>query len=296
MKRLKIFALAAALALFFIIPAPAPAALQDMWAAVYRWDGKMNTDGKPVLSRATTGITFKVLAIGTNTAETLYYYNGSTALTNPVTTTNFASATVCNDRVAFRTDPTDSTSDRYVDLIVVDTVGGYTAFVEDFDKYNHTIIIDERPNQLHHGMIWFSATTTDALDTGIDFVPNTMVSDVRIEVVTAASAISIDVGILAGASNGDADGFRANVLLTTTGYVADTGVVTAGTTIDFTAASTYGALLYTAITGSDAVASGGGRSYLGHVVGSGTNDGSLNYTADSTSGAGYIHYWFTRMH
>ncbi len=293
MKRFKLFTLI--LAAFALLAAvPAQAALQDMWAYVYKWDGKMSSDGKPVLTRLTSGVTFKVLAQDSDTAETLYYYKGSTALTNPVTTTNYASNTVCNDQVRFRVDPTDSTYDRYVDLIVVDTNGGYTAFIEDFDKYTHSIIIDERPNIMHHGMIWFDATTTAETDTGVDFLADTMIHDVRVEVVTTASAKTLDVGLLSTETSGDADGFRAAVLLTTAGYVADTGVVTAGTTIDWTAASTYGALLYKSIAGSDAVASGGGRSYLGHVVTSGKAS-SLTYSQSSTSGDGYIHFFFTRL-
>lgn len=293
MKRFKLFTLI--LAAFALLAAvPAQAALQDMWAYVYKWDGKMSSDGKPVLTRLTSGVTFKVLAQDSDTAETLYYYKGTTALTNPVTTTNFASNTVCNDQVRFRVDPTDATNDRYVDLIVVDTNGGYTAFIEDFDKYTHSIIIDERPNILHHGMIWFDATTTAETDTGIDFLADTMIHDVRVEVVTTASAKTLDVGLLSTETSGDADGFRDAVLLTTAGYVADTGVVTAGTTIDWTAASTYGALLYKSIAGSDAVASGGGRSYLGHVVTSGKAS-SLTYSQSSTSGDGYIHFFFTRL-
>lgn len=293
MKRFKIFTLLLA-AIAFFVAGPAQAAYKDMWANVYKWEGKQSADGKPVLTRLTTGVTFKVLAINTTTAETLYYYKGTTALTNPVTTTNFASNTVCNDQVRFRVDPTDATNDRYVDLIVVDTNGGYTAFVENFDAYQHTIVIDERPNILHHGMIWFDATTTAETDTGIDFLADTMIHDVRVEVVTTASAKTLDVGLLSTETSGDADGFRDGVLLTTAGYVADTGVVTAGTTIDWTAASTYGALLYKSIAGSDAVASGGGRSYLGHVVVSGKAS-SLTYSQSSTSGDGYIHYFFTRL-
>ena len=291
MKRFKLFTIVlAAIALF--MAAPAQAALQDMWADVYTWDGKMNTDGKPVLTHRTSNVTFQVLAVGTTTEETLYYpFNPAmTSLTNPVTTTNFASDTVCADKVAFRVDPTDATSDRYVDLLVVYTEGGYTAFVEDFDKYQHTIIIDARPGIMHQGSVWFGAATTSEVNTGITFMPDTFIHDVRIQVGTVASAISIDVGV----STVDPDGFRANVLLTAAGYVADTGVITNGTTADYTAASTYGALLYTSITGSDASVSQGGRSYLGHVV-STTTGGDLVYTMNSTTGDGYIHYFFTRL-
>lgn len=295
MKRFKLFTLALALMALFIA-APAHAVLQDMWANVYTWDGKMNTDGKPVLTRLTTGVTFKVLAIGTATAETLYYPNvkAMTSLTNPVTTTNFAAATVCNDRVAFKVDPTDATNDRYVDLIVVNTDGGYTAFVKNFDKYQHTIIIDQRPNVVHQGSIWFGASSTSEINTGIAFHYPVAIHDVAVEVVTAASAISLDVGILSSGTGGDADGFRANVLLTATGFVYDTAFITDGTNIDFVPASTYGVLLMKAVTGSDVTASAGGVTPRKYFI-NGTSTSTLTYTMDSTSGAGYLHYWFNRI-
>jgi len=294
MRKWKLFAvLFMALSLFVAIPAQA--ALQDMWAYVYSWKGGMSSDGQPVLTRLTSGVTFKVLAIDSDTSETLYVYGSSTSLTNPVTTTNYASDTVCKDMVRFRVDPTDATNDRYVDLIVVNaTLGGFSVFVENFDKYTHTIVIDERPGVVHHGLIWFGASSTSEINTGVTFLKDTFIHDVRVEVVTVASAISIDVGILSSGTGGDADGFRANVLLTTAGYVADTAIITDGTNIDFVAASTYGVLLVTAITGSDATASAGGKSYMGYVI-DGTSTGVMTYTMNSTTGAGYVHYFFTRM-
>lgn len=298
MKRFKLFTLV--LVLFALIAAvPAQAALVDMWANVYSWKGGMSADGKPVLTRITSGVTFKVLVIDSDTAETLYYPTNvaaMTSLTNPVTTTNFAATTVCNKRVAFKVDPTDSTNDRYVDLIVVDTNGGYTAFVEDFDKYQHTIVIDERPNIVHHGMIWFGASSTSEINTGVTFLPKTNIQDVRVEVVTVASAVTLDVGTLSSGTGGDADGFRKGVLLTTAGFVQDTAVITAGVSVAYVPASTYGALLVTAITGAGTTYSGGGgKSYLGYILGSTTSTGVLTYTNPSTTGAGYLHYWFNRM-
>lgn len=284
--------------LSFAFIVPAHAELQDMWAYVYKWTGGMDSDGKMVLTRLTSGVTFKVLAIDTATAETLYYFNtpAMTSLTNPVTTTNFAAATVCNDRVAFRVDPTDATNDRYVDLIVVDTAGGYTAFIENFDKYTHTIVIDERPNVVHHGMIWFGASTTSEVNTGIALGLNSFVQDVKVEVVTAASAISIDVGLGPSASTGGATaGFRSNVLLTTAGWPTDTAVITAGASIDYYPATTYGTLLYTAVTGTGAsMSDNGGKTWLGYAYSSATTTPYIIYQMDSTSGAGYIHYWFSK--
>lgn len=296
MRKWKFFAtVLCVLSIFLAVPAQA--ALQDMWAYVYSWKGGMNADGTLQLNRITSGVTFKVLAIDSDTSETLYYYDtpAMTSLTNPVTTTNFAATTVCNKMVRFRVDPTDSTNDRYVDLIVVDTAGGYSAFVENFDKYTHTIVIDARPNIVHQGTIWFGATSTSEINTGIVFPSDTFIKDVRVEVVTVASAISVDVGLLSSDTLGDADGFRKDVLLTTAGFVADTAVITTGVSVDYTPVTTYGVLLYTALTGDGATYSGGGgRSYLGHVV-TGTNSGQLTYTMNSTTGAGYIHYWFNRI-
>ena len=297
MKRFKTLTLAL-FAAFFLIATPAFAVLQDMQASVYKWRGGMGADGRPTLTLIESGITFKVLARDSNTAETTYYPGKTTSLTNPVTTTSFASTSICNKKVAFRVDPTDATYDRYVDLIVVDTAGGFTAFVEDFDRYTHTIVIDERPNIVHQGTIWFGAASTSEINTGINFEPNTLVQDVRVEVVTVASAITLDVGLLSSGTGGDADGFRKGVLLTTAGYVKDTAVITAGVSVAYVPASTYGALLVTAITGAGTTYSGGGgKSYLGHIVVGplATQATTLTYTNPSTTGDGYLHYWFNRM-
>ena len=297
MKRFKLFTLVL-VALAFFVAAPAQAALQDMWADVYTWDGKQSADGKPTLTLQTSGITFKVLVINSDTAETLYYPSYSaamTSLTNPVTTTNFASDTVCHDKVAFKVDPTDSTSDRYVDLIVVDTNGGYSTFVENFDKYNHTIVIDERPNILHQGTIWFGASSTSEINTGVQFLTGTMIEDVRVEVVTVASGVTLDVGTLSTGTSGDANGFRVGVLLTTAGYVEDTAFITSGASIDYYPVSTYGVLLAKAVTGAgETFSDNGGKTPLKHFV-TGAESAFLCYTNPSTTGAGYIHYWFNRI-
>jgi len=294
MKRFKLIALAILLGLFFVA-APAQAVLQNMRAAVYKWEGGMGADGKAVLSRVESGITFQVLAHGADTLETLFYPGKNTSLTNAVTTTQFASVSICNKQVAFRVDPTDS-DDRYVDLIVTDTNGGYTAFVEHFDKYTHTIVIDERPNIVHHGIMWFThaAGSATAIDTGVNFLPKTMILDVRVEVITTDSAITISVGTADTAA-----GFRTGVSVASAGFVADTGVITNGTSAgDYTPASTYGSLLYTAITGADLVVTNlGGRSYLGHVVNTSGTDDDLYYTliTGADTARGYIHYFFSRL-
>jgi len=240
-----------------------------------------------------TGITYRVFAVGTTTSETLLGRIGPTgqavtAKTNPVSTTVYASD---GGKISFVSDPTDATNDRYVDLLVVDTVGGYTAFVKNFSPSIRTVVIDQTRDKMHKGTVWFTPTTTDETSTGITFGQNTFVHDVWVQVITAVAS-TVDVGLLSSGTNGDADGFRKGVLLSTTGYVKDTGRVTDGTTIDYTAASTYGALLYTSITGSDAVATGGGRSYIGHAI-QNTQTGVLTFTSYVSTARGLIHYWFT---
>lgn len=293
--------------LLFAFTVPVQAAQVDMWAYVYKWDGGYNADGTLLLKRVTSGITFKVLAIDSDTAETLFYYNNraNTELTNPVTTTSYNSSSICNDRVAFSVDPTDTTNDRYVDLIVVNTDGGYTAFYEDFDKNNHTIVIDQRPGVPHTGIIWWGHSALTQIDTGIDFEYDTLIKDVRVEVVSTCSGCTIDVGLgLSSETSYDYDGLRDNVLQTTANFVEDTGFITDGSTVDYYPVSTYGVFLYTKITGTDALTySGssvtniaqGGRTYIGHVI-KGTDATSLTYAVSSTaSGGGYIYYEFVRL-
>ena len=292
----KLFVTILAVAMMAFMVAPAPAAMQDFMAYVYSWDGKMGADGKMALTRVTSGITFTVLTIDSDTIATLYepsdQDSGLTALVNPVTTTSFNSATICNDRVAFRTDTT-----TYVDVIVTNTAGGYTAFVENMDKYTHTIVIDQRPNIMHHGIIpWKFLVAGTEVDTGIDFAYDTAIFDVLVETVTVDTGETVDVGTLSSGTAGDANGFRTLVSVATAGYPTDTAIITGGTTIDYVPVTTYGALLVTAITGSDAVATVGGKSYIGPYIITGANEQSLTYTPSAgDTGVGYIHYFFMRL-
>jgi len=309
MKRFLTFLTILLVAFAFVLPATVQAEPRDFWAKVYSWTGGRTADGKLELTEVTSGITYKVLATDSDTAETLYYYDNQamTSLTNPVTTTNYESDSISRDRVQFRTDPTDS-DDSTVDLIVVNTDGGYTTFFEDFDyREHHTIIIDQRPGLEHHGMIWFVFTGASAeIDTGINFQYDTLIHDVRTETVTVDAGEDISVGILSSGTGGDADGFIDARSVATAGYTTDTGIITTGPCTDYYPDSTYGDLLYTILAGTTSITyaagteisdlSTGGRTYLGHIVLS-ANEQSLTYTCStgSDTAAGYIHYWFTRM-
>ncbi len=270
----KLFKTLFAIAMIFCFVAPVYAVTQDMWAYVYTWDGTESKDGKKALVRAITGITYKVLSVDSDSAETLTIYNDETftSLTNPITTTVFAVNTTGKDMVAFRVDPTDTTNDRYVDLIVTNTVGGYTAFVRNFDKYTHSIVIEQQPNVMHHGIIWFAAASASQTDTGIDFEYDTALSKVVIEVVVAdaGGSSTLNVGIADGtaAVNGAAV-YAINVSMAATGYVVQS-------------ASNMGEYL------------DDGTNNLVHVI-DGSDDASLQYDQVLNLTAGYIHYFFTRV-
>ncbi len=273
------------IAVCFTLTLNVNAANYDYKAGVYKMTN--TATGRHSTTRLTTGITYKVLTVNTDTAATLTVFNdrGATALTNPVTTTVFAAAG--QSEVRFR-----STASS-VDILVVDTNGGYTAIVRGFTANDHKIVIDERPNVMHHGIIWFGASDNTATDTGVNFISDTFIHDVWVEVVTVDDTETISIG-----TEDTAAGFRTGVSVATAGYISDTAVITNGSTVDYVPASTYGALLVTALTGTGATtATNGGKSYIGNIVTTAGTDDDLYYTgsAASDTAAGYIHFFFTRM-
>jgi len=276
-----------AIVLLAVFVMPSYAANYDYTATVYK---KTGNTGANDLTEITTGIQFIVLDVDTNTQSTITKFgvNAGTAVTNPVTATNFASATVCAGKVKFRN--TAAT----VDLIVTHNTGGYSTVIRGFSPNMHTIIIDEQIGVVHHGIVPYLFNTGGvATDTGVDFPVGTVVLDVFVEQVTVDNTETLEVGTADTAS-----GFRAAVALSTgaEGMTQDTGVITAGSTLDYYAAANYGSLLTTAITGGDALATGGGNSRKSHYVKTLATDDDLYYTPSaSDTAAGYIHYMFIRL-
>jgi len=260
----------------------------DYTATVHKRNSLLGNPGS--IERLTTGVLFKVLTVDTNTAATITKFNNNaaTAVTNPVTAANFALATVCDGKVQFRTTASS------VDLIITHATGGYSTVIRGFTPNDHTIIIDETPGIIHHGLIWYSSNDNVATSTGITFVPKTAILDVWVEQIVIDNTETLNVG-----TSDTAAGFRSAIALNTgaEGFTADTGVITGGTTLDYYAVANYGTLLTTAITGGDAVATGGGNSRKPHFVNTAGTDDDLYYTesAGGDTAAGYIHYMFIRL-
>jgi hypothetical protein len=277
---LTIFMLVAA---FFV--APAQAELRHYVAKVY----KQTTERADQLTLITSGITYQVLAVGTDTEETLYSDEARTAMTNVVTTTVFNTL----DRIDFYADPTDETI--AVDLIITDTNGGFSVFVEDFDPYTHTIVIDERPNILHHGIVPFADVAGTAVDTGVDFLPDTMISLVCVEVVT------IDAGQVIGIETVDTvDGFILNQSIGTAGYYCNNKptITAGGTETIVSTASNVGSLMGSSLAGTQTATDEGSHYNWNHIVTTVGTDDDLYFDTDASASfvaAGYIHYFFMRL-
>lgn len=269
---------------------PAMATNYEYAADAYR--KTITTEGELELIKITSGVTFKVLTVNTDTAATITVRNSSTSLTNPVTTTSFAAASACKGQVRFR--GTESS----FDVIVTDTAGGFTAFVEGFTPYDHKIIIDERPNMMHHGCIPVASSVAET-DTGVDFKYDTVIHNVMLEVVTIDASETVDVGLLSSETSGDADGLLAAVSVTTgtEGYYNPLyTTTTAGSNETYiSTAATVGVFLGVSVVGTDVNEDTGIQNNWEHVV-LGANAVSLTHTgsAGSDTFAGYIHYWFTQ--
>jgi len=294
-KFAKVF-MAVALTLFLTVPASA--AFKDMWAQVYAWNGATNSRGMMELVEITSGVQFQVLQRNSYTFETLYEYNDNTmtALTNPVNQTAYADATKMKAAgvLSFRVDPGE-TLDTYVDLLVVNGAGGFTHRYNDFTENIHSIIIDQRPNVVHHGTIWYalgSPTTTypnegavlsygsGEVDAGVDFLYGTKIHAMCGEVVTVnnvATGADMTVGTDSNGTAGDADGFLADLQQAAANWTV-ASLTSTGDLLD------------------------NGTNYypFGYII-EGANEQTLSYVVNSYYGSaagttllgGYIHYWFT---
>jgi hypothetical protein len=303
-----------AIGLIFSLTMPAKAANKDMWAYVYSWDGTVTGEGKLELTRITSGVTFAVMmADSSATLETLYYYDtpAMTSLANPVTGTSFADNAICNDMVRFRVDPTE-TGDADVDLMVVNQSGGYSAFVEDFNEYKHSIIIDQRPNIRHHGYAFIVTTgSSSEIDTGIDFPDDSVIDMMLIEVGTGFAGGTtplLNVGILSSGTNGDANGFIESCDVATAGYNDPYRAGIDLTSYSVSSGGEDGAIINSGVVGTllghmDVGTSDTGDGHAGGIYKSqllihGTWENSLTYTfgtSHASTGWGVIHFWFTRI-
>jgi len=116
----------------------------------------------------------------------------------------------------------------------------------------------------------FGDGTTET-DTAFDLPSNGFVRDVWINVITAESTggtTTIDIGLLASESGGDADGFADALSVAATGIVRPQSVATVGLNITYLSANTRGVLLSQFGVGTDLATDNGFDVEVPHIMGS----------------------------
>lgn len=235
------------------------------------------------LEAITSGCYVFVYQAGTKTLATLYKSASRSALANPITRAQFA----LDGGLAFYT------AEASVDILVNDDKGNI-AFVPGMAPTDHAIMLDRTGiDKCLIAPFVFNAGGTE-VDTGIDFPLNVVVKPILVEVVTADATETLNVGILSSETGGDADGLAVGVSLANAGFIRP-WIATDGTTEDFIATPTTGALIGLGSAGTDGANDFGQPGGWGHVV-SGSNGRSLSYTpSTSDTAAGYIYAPFKHL-
>jgi hypothetical protein len=136
----------------------------------------------------------------------------------------------------------------------------------------------------------FGHSTTEA-DTTIDLPDKAVVLAVWLDVTTADTGVTINVGTKSSETGGDADGFIKGASVGSTGIVIPDVTVTTGTNETYFSACTIGALLADFLAGSDTVGDVGTLNKKFYYTGS-VAAKSISYTcssgADTAAGKIYI--------
>lgn len=215
-----------------------------------------------------------VLTAGSPVEATIFSDRNGTAASNPLT--------FSGGRIKFFTNVAVTT----VDLSIM-TNAGRAVFVKGLTVSQHRVIIDSnRRDQV--AMIPFAASDAVEVDTGFDIPADAIIEDCYLLVTALDATETLDVGILASETGGDANGFLILTTVATVGVQTGYATVNDGSTSDFFDAGTYGVLLASQINGSDAAATSGGQVREFHRM-DGTAK-SISYTGSSGSNtaAGFI--------
>jgi len=194
----------------------------------------------------TSGVMCWVVDAGTCTLSAIYQKASGTALTNPISTTQFAAD---GGHVQFFT----STSGGH-DLIM--TNGKGVCVLEDITpKTRIPAFINESPGAKVLPVPINSLTggnSTAEIGDGFDFPVNSEVLDVSVRsLINVKGSGTLDVGLLSTGTSGDANGFVAAIGMTTV-EVKDLGPTTTSNNERYMNACYYGDLLADFLAGADA--------------------------------------------
>jgi hypothetical protein len=240
-------------------------------------------DGYSPTGDITSGVFYIVMDAGTKTASTIYKDGRRTALTNPVSRTQFAT----DGKVVFYGPNTS------YDIYLAHSDGS-VAFYQSVTISTHVLAID-RTGVDKCLVVPFGASDNAETDTGIDLPVGAYVTDCRLYVRTTDATETISVGLLSSETAGDADGLLAGVSVATAGWPALV-TYTAGSNETYLATNLYGALIASGSVGNDVATDVGSLAMKGHVV-TGANAKSVTYTgsAGSDTAAGEIYVFFKQL-
>lgn len=245
-------------------------------------DGQ-SLDGYSEAGRISSGVLTFVYTAGTKTLATLYADKARTALANPITRTQFGTDGMIKFYAAAES----------VDIVINDDKGN-TGDYPGVTYNTHVVKLNRTGSKkcLVFPIVFNSGGTET--DTGLDLPKFSKVLDAAIEVVTIDATETIQLGLLASETNGDADGFLVSIDGGNAGFYG--GVVsTVGSTETYISAVRYGALLGKGSVGTDAANDFGQPGGWGHFV-VGSNAVSISYTPSSSDTLGaYGYVWFETM-
>lgn len=236
------------------------------------------TDAMSESGNITSGALVFVYTAGTKTLATIYSDDDLTSKSNPITPSVFAT----DGKIKFYASVDEV--DIYINL-----TSGDELKADGVSVYTHLLKIPT--NSVHKHVVFpFDAGTAET-SSGVDLPYLSKVKDLGVEVVTAGSNETLDVGLDSTGTAGDVDGFLINVPMSGTGFIKSHDFTT-GTTETYVSATYFGELMGAGVVGTNADGDFGVVGGEGHVV-TGSNEQTITYQASADNGAaGYVHVWF----
>lgn len=233
--------------------------------------------------KLTTGVLAFVYDAGTKDLSTLYSNVARASLSNPITRAQFAT----DDALKFY-----SASASH-DIVLAHSDGSMAKYAS-VSQSMHRLVLN-RDGLDKVVVVAFGVSSAAETDTGVDLPYGSHVTDVLVEVVTADSGQTLDVGLLSTETSGDANGFIAAITMTNTGFVKPQ-IVTEGSSESYVSTTSLGALMGNQAVGTDANEDTGQSLVTGHIV-TGANAQSITYTGDSgtDTAVGYIYVFFRHL-
>lgn len=244
------------------------------------YDPALSRDGVSEDGLITSGCYVFVYDAGTKTLSTIYSDGLRTALTSPISRTQFAT----DGKIKFF-GPNSS-----YDIVINDDKGNIATYPGVTPRVHSVAMKRDGVDKVLVFPMIFNAGGT-VTDTGLDLPYKAVVTDAGVEVVATDAGETVDIGLLASETAGDEDGFLAAVSVANAGYISPI-TYTVGSNETYLSACTYGVLLANRSLGTDVATDVGSLARISHFV-TGSNAKSITYTpstSDTFTGYGFVYF------